>query len=329
MRPYKSIKLVIVNTVIDWIDQLRTLPTLRQLRYLVAIAEHKHFGRAAEACFATQSTLSAGLQELENLLDVKLVERSKRRVMLTPLGEEMVARARAVLRGAEDIAELAHASKEPLSGSLRLGVIPTIGPYLLPRVLPPLRKRYPDLRLYLREDMTARLLDALGDGEIDVALIALPFPTDELEVRELGDDPFLLVCSGDDPLATAKAMELEHLPDERLLLLDEGHCLREHAMTACRLEPSRHRDDFRATSLPTLVQMVANRLGITLLPRMAVDAGLLAGTDLIARPLAKTTPARRIALVWRKTTPRSQEFNLLANMLHEFATVGQNGGQSP
>lgn len=300
---------------------MRVLPTLRQLRYLVAIAEHRHFGRAADACFATQSTLSAGLQELEHLLDVKLVERSKRRVMLTPLGEQVVERARVVLREAEDIAELASASKDPLSGPLRLGVIPTIGPYLLPRVLPPLRESYPGLRLYLREDMTARLLDALHDGEIDVALIALPFPTDELEVRELGADPFLLACRSDDPLAKVKTAELDHLPDERLLLLDEGHCLREHALAACRLEPSHHRDDFRATSLPTLVQMVANSLGITLLPKMAVDAGLLSGTGLITRPMAPTTPAREVALVWRKTTPRGAEFDLLAEMLRRLSAA--------
>lgn len=298
---------------------MRTLPTLRQLRYLVSLAEHKHFGRAAEACFATQSTLSAGLQELENLLDVKLVERSKRRVMLTPLGDAIVARARIVLREAEDIADLASASKDPLSGALRLGVIPTIGPYLLPRILPPLRQSYPNLRLYLREEMTARLLDALNEGDIDAALIALPFQTDELEVRSLGKDPFLLVCRNDDPLAKAKALELDALPDDRLLLLDEGHCLREHALAACRLEPTQHRDDFRATSLPTLVQMVANNLGVTLLPKMAVDAGLLGGTGLLAKPLAASAPAREIALVWRPTSPRVVEFNLLADVLAGYS----------
>ena len=298
---------------------MRTLPTLRQLRYLVALAEHKHFGRAAEACFATQSTLSAGLQELENLLDVKLVERSKRRAMLTPLGEAIVTRARVVLREAEDIADLASASKDPLSGALRLGVIPTIGPYLLPRVLPPLRQTYPNLRLYLREDLTARLLDALNEGDIDVALIALPFQTDELEVRSLGHDPFLLACRADDELAKAKALDLNEIPEDRLLLLDEGHCLREHALAACRLEPSRHRDDFRATSLPTLVQMVANKLGLTLLPKMAVDAGLLGGTGLVTKPLSAAAPAREIALVWRPTTPRAVEFNLLADLLARFA----------
>lgn len=298
---------------------MRTLPTLRQLRYLVAIAEHLHFGRAAEACFATQSTLSAGLQELENLLDVKLVERSKRRVMLTPLGEAVVARARIVLREAEDLAELAHASKDPLSGPLRLGVIPTVGPYFLPRVLPALRQRYPGLRLYLREDMTTRLLDALHDGEIDAALIALPFPTVDLEMRELIEDPFVLACRSEDPLARKNAAEMDSLPEDRLLLLDEGHCLREHALAACRLEPTHHRDDFRATSLATLVQMVANGLGLTLLPKMAVDAGLTTGTGLVTRPLGDTAPARTIALVWRKTTPRTEEFDLLARTLRELA----------
>jgi len=303
---------------------MRPLPTLRQLRYLVALAEHKHFGRAAESCFATQSTLSAGLQELENLLDVKLVERSKRRVMLTPLGEAIVARSRVVLREAEDIADLAYASKDPLSGALRLGVIPTIGPYLLPRVLPPLRQSYPNLRLYLREDMTARLLEALHDGDIDVALIALPFQTDELEVRPLGHDAFELACRADDPLAKGGPLALDDIPEDKLLLLDEGHCLREHALAACRLEPSRHRDDFRATSLPTLVQMVANRLGVTLLPKMAIDAGLLGGTGLISKPLSADAPAREIALVWRPTTPRTLEFNLLADVLASFAGAAQS-----
>ena len=298
---------------------MRPLPTLRQLRYLVALAEYRHFGRAAESCFATQSTLSAGLQELENLLDVKLVERSKRRVMLTPLGEAIVARSRVVLREAEDIADLAFASKDPLSGTLRLGVIPTIGPYLLPRVLPPLRQSYPNLRLYLREDLTARLLEALGDGELDAALIALPFQTDDLNVRPLGHDPFELACRADDPLAKSGPLALNDIPEDRLLLLDEGHCLREHALAACRLEPSRHRDDFRATSLPTLVQMVANRLGVTLLPKMAIDAGLLGGTGLTTKPLSADAPAREIALVWRPTTPRVTEFNLLADMLAHFA----------
>lgn len=301
---------------------MHPLPTLRQLRYLVALAEHRHFGRAADSCFATQSTLSAGLQELENLLDVKLVERSKRKVILTPLGEVIVARARVALREAGDIAAIAHASKDPLCGALRLGVIPTIGPYLLPRVLPPLRQSYPNLKLYLREELTARLLDALDLGDLDAALIALPFPTGELEIRRLGADPFVLALRNDDPMAKAGTVSLGNVPEERLLLLGEGHCLREHALTACRLEPTWHRDDFRATSLPTLVQMVANGLGVTLLPKMAVDAGLLAGTGLVVRPLAGSPPEREIALVWRPTTPRGADFSLLAEILTRFSRGG-------
>lgn len=298
---------------------MRPLPTLRQLRYLIALAEHRHFGRAAESCFATQSTLSAGLQELESLLNVKLVERSKRRVMLTPLGEAIVARARIVLREAEDIADLASASQDPLSSSLRLGVIPTIGPYFLPRVLPHLRKSYPNLRLYLREDLTARLLDALNDGDIDAALIALPFQTGDLEVRHLGQDLFELVCRADEALAKKERLVLDDIPEDRLLLLDEGHCLREHALAACRLEPSRRRDDFRATSLPTLVQMVANGLGVTLLPKMSISAGIIEGTGLITKPLSDHALARELALVWRPTTPRRDEFNLLADIFLRYA----------
>lgn len=293
---------------------MKILPTLRQLRYLVALAEHRHFGRAAESCLATQSTLSAGLQELENLLGVTLVERTKRKVMLTPLGEEVVARARVVLRGAEDIADLAAASAEPLSGPLRLGVIPTIGPYLLPRALPSLREAYPHLRLYLREDLTARLLERLASGDLDAVLIALPYDSPDMESMVVGEDPFVLACPPDHALAAKAQITSMDLMDADLLLLEEGHCLREHALAACRLPGPAKGDGILGTSLATLVQMVANGLGVTLLPQMAVQGGVLGGTDLVTRPLAEGGN-RLIGLAWRPSSPRKAEFHALGEFL--------------
>lgn len=293
---------------------MKILPTLRQLRYLVALSEHRHFGRAAEACLATQSTLSAGLQELENLLGVVLVERTKRKVMLTPLGEEVVARARVVLRDAEAIADLAAAASEPLSGPLRLGVIPTIGPFLLPRVLPALRQVHPKLRLYLREDLTARLLDRLGAGDLDVVLIALPYAAPDIETLQVAEEPFLLACPPDHPLAAKPDLRSADLLGADLLLLEEGHCLRDHALAACHLPGPARGDGVLGTSLATLVQMVANGLGVTLLPRMAVECGVLAGTGLVTRPIADSG-TRGIGLAWRPSSPRKADFRALGDFL--------------
>ncbi|OAN52380.1 LysR family transcriptional regulator [Paramagnetospirillum marisnigri] len=292
------------------------LPTLRQLRYLVALAEHRHFGRAAEACSATQSTLSAGLQELETLLGTTLVERTKRRVLVTPLGEAVVARAREVLRGAEDITDMVRAAGRPLAGPLRLGVIPTIAPFLLPSALPALRRTFPDLKLVLREDLTARLLERLARGELDTALLALPYDAPDMEMLTLARDPFVLACRPDDPLAARADISGGDLAASHLLLLEEGHCLREHALAACSLASTNRGEDVMGTSLGTLVQMVASGLGVTLLPRLAVTAGILRGTDLVTRPLAGDG-ARFLGLVWRKSSPRAKEFGLLGRALFE------------
>lgn len=292
---------------------MKPLPTLRQLRYLVALAEHCHFGKAAEACFATQSTLSAGLQELESLLGVMLVERTKRRVMLTPLGEEVVKRAREVLRGAEDMVDIAHAAQQPLSGVVRLGVIPTIGPFLLPTALPRLRARYPSLKLHLREDLTGRLLESLTAGHIDAALLALPYEAEAVTTLDLGDDSFVFAAPADHPLAAHPSISFADLAEADLLLLEEGHCLRDHALAACHL-PGKAPTGLMATSLHTLVQMVANGLGVTLLPQLAIDGNVLRGTDLIVRPLAEPA-SRRLGLVWRASSPRAAEFSLLGEGL--------------
>ncbi len=299
-----------------------TLPTLRQLRHLAALAEHRHFGRAAGACGVTQSTLSASLKELEDLLQVPLVDRSKRKVVLTPLGQDVVEQARRVLHQAEELVRLTEAGRAPLSGTLRLGVIPTIGPFLLPRILPRLRKAYPQLRLYLTEDLTARLLAELEAGRLDAVLLALPYECGNTEMAELFDDRFSAVCRRDHPLAKAPALAPHALDTEPLLLLRDGHCLKDHALSACGLEARRHLDAFEATSLHTLVQMVDSGLGVTLLPQLALDAQILKGTDLVARPLDGDAPARRVALVWRKGTGRRDEFQLLARAIVELAQRG-------
>ncbi|HEX6957070.1 MAG TPA: hydrogen peroxide-inducible genes activator [Ferrovibrio sp.] len=293
-------------------------PTLRQWRYLVALAEIRHFGKAADACFVTQSTLSAGIQELETQLGAALVDRTKRKVVLTPLGEDLAGRARELLREAEEMVLLARAAAAPLTGPLRLGVIPTISPFLLPRVLPALRKRFPELKLYLREDLTYRLIDQLQAGKLDLLLLALPFEGGALDTLPLFDDEFLLACRADHPLARRNAIKLEDLAEAPLLLLEDGHCLRDHALAACRLPPSPRRDGFAATSLPTLVQMVDSGLGVTLLPQLALDAGILRGTDVVTRPLGsarKADAARQIGLAWRRGTQRAKEFTLFGEAL--------------
>ena len=300
------------------------LPTLRQLRYLIALADHGHFGRAADACLVTQSTLSAGLQELESVLGVALAERTKRKVMLTPLGLEVVDRARRLLVEAQGLVDAVRAADAPLSGALRLGVIPTIAPYLLPRILPALRRQFPNLKLILREDLSARLTESLREGHLDVLLLALPWLADGVETIDLADDPFFLVLPPDHPLAKQEIIEPQDLPLEELLLLEEGHCLRDHALAACHLlyDPGREHS-LSGTSLATLVQMVAGGLGVTLLPQMAVSAGALAGTGLVARSLGSSGAKRRIGMLWRSTSPRKVELTVLARVFaHEMADGG-------
>ena len=290
------------------------LPTLKQLQYLVALRDHGHFGRAAEACFVTQSTLSAGMRELESLIGITLVERTRRVVRFTPLGQRIADKAQRVLREAEDLAELARAAGKPLSGDLRMGVIPTIAPFLLPRILPRLRADWPDLKLYLREETTTAACDSLHRGHVDCVLLALPYHCGDIEYADLFDDRLFVAFPGSDGEPPVR-IKPEAIDEARLLLLEDGHCLKDHALAACNRPELRAEAAMLGTSLHTLVQMVDNGLGLTLLPEMALDAGILNNTGIVARPLDAEHPSRRIALVWRKGSPREKEFRLLADAL--------------
>jgi LysR family hydrogen peroxide-inducible transcriptional activator len=293
------------------------LPTLRQLQYLVALNDHGHFGRAAEACFITQSTLSAALRELETLLGTTLVERTRRVIRFTPLGLRVVEKARRVLREAEELADLAQAERTPLTGDLRLGVIPTIAPFLLPTMLPRLRAEFPGLKLYLREETSQAACDGLHRGQLDCVLLALPYHCGDIDEAELFSDELLIaVPAGED---TGGSVAPDNIAAGRLLLLEDGHCLKDHVLSACNRPDLRSSALMLGTSLHTLVQMVDNGLGVTLVPRMAVEAGLLDGTGVRVRPLAADHASRTIALVWRRGSARAAEFTLLADTLRRYA----------
>ena len=294
---------------------MAALPSLRQLRYLLALAEHLNFTRAAEACFVSQSTLSTGLKELEATLGVQLVERDKQSVALTAVGEQVLARARQVLTAAEDLSDFAADAARPMQGQLRLGVIPTIAPFVLPAVMPALREKFPQLQLALREDLTAHLLERLRNRQLDFALIALPYDTADLRVLPLYKDKFWLVGRESDASITGRAIQLSTEWTERLLLLEEGHCLREHALQACRATEVASVDGMEATSLLTLVQMVASGMGVALLPEMAIQSGLLDNLSLKSRPLAPPAPERTIALVTRSTSAHMAEFEAIARVM--------------
>ncbi|MEI9928926.1 MAG: hydrogen peroxide-inducible genes activator [Sphingomonas sp.] len=291
-------------------------PTLKQLQYLVALHDSGHFGRAAEACFVTQSTLSAGIRELETLIGVVLVERTRRVVRFTPLGERIVEKARRVLREADELGDLARAAGRPLSGDMRMSVIPTIAPFMLPRVLPRLRADYPDLKLYLREETSAQACEGLHHGRTDCVLLALPYACGDVEIETLFDDR-LFVAFREGEMDPAPAIRPADIDETRLLMLEDGHCLKDHALAACNRPELRAEAMMLGTSLHTMVMMVDNGLGVTMLPEMAVDAGILDHTNVTARPLDAPNAARHIALVWRRASPREKDFRLLAGVLAE------------
>ena len=294
------------------------LPSIRQLQYLLAVVELRHFGKAAERCFVTQSTLSTGIQELENLLGAKLLERTKRKVEPTPLGLELAEKARQILELSAQLLEMAQNDKEPLSAPMKLGVIPTIGPFLLPRILPALRQRYPQLQLYLVEDQTACLLERLTRGEIDAAILALPYELGKLESETLWNECFWVALPSNHPLSQTDSITADELPADELMLLEEGHCFRDHALTACHRNELKSHAIFEGTSLYTLIEMVAGGQGITLLPEMAIDTPLTQRPGIHLRPLAEPGPHRQIGLAWRSTYHRKRDLALLGQSIREF-----------
>ena len=294
------------------------LPTLKQLQYLVALRRHGHFGKAADACFVTQSTLSAGLRELEALVGITLVERTRRLVRFTALGETIADKAIRVLREAEELAEMARAEGQPLHGELRMGVIPTIAPFLLPAMLPRLRSEWPDLKLYLREETSTAACEALHRGQLDCVLLALPFNCGEVDFALLFDDPlYVAFPPGEAPRGAS--IDAAKIDEKRLLLLEDGHCLKDHALSACNRPEIRAHASMMGTSLHTLVQMVDNGLGLTFVPGMAIETGLLQGTGVEAKRLSSDHGFRRVALIWRRSSPRESEFQLLATTLRRIA----------
>jgi LysR family hydrogen peroxide-inducible transcriptional activator len=299
------------------------LITLRQLRFLVAVADTLNFSRAAEACFVTQPTLSAGIKELEDRLGAQLVERTRRSVLLTPLGEEIAKRGRRMLLDAEEIETLARAHMNPEEGDLRLGAIPTIGPYLIPRALPAIRERFPGLRLYLREEITESLIDGLNEGRLDLILIALPFETGALETLPLFDDGYQLASPPHWPVPNSTGAEAL-AQGGQLMLLEKGHCLQRHALQAYPGRVLSRDEDFAATSLATLIAMVSEGLGITLLPNLAVDAGVVAEGQVRLTPMPDACP-RHVVLAWRPNSARGAVFRRIGALLTETRTKGLPG----
>lgn len=275
---------------------------LRDLKYLVALADLRHFGKAAQACFVSQPTLSTQIMKLEEELGVKLVERAPRKVMLTAAGKDAAQRARRILAEAEELKEAARRGANPEAGRLRLGAFPTLAPYLLPHVVPELHAKFPKLELLLTEEKSDLLLHRLRDGQLDAALLALPIHDDSLHAQFLFEEPFLLAVPADHPLAQRKVLDTDDLNHASLLLLEDGHCLRDQALDVCRLSGAREEADFRATSLETLRQMVATGVGVTLLPTLSVRPPIVQPAGIRLVKFHKPAPSRRIALVWRKSS---------------------------
>ncbi len=297
-----------------YIDAMNDLK-LKDLRYLVALADTRHFGRAAAKCFVSQPTLSMQLKKLEGYLGVKLVERQRKRATLTESGAQVVAHARRILQDSDEIIGLARHKRDPLSGQLRVALIPTIGPYLLPRVTPKIRRALPKLELLLYEYQTRPLLEKLRQGEIDLGILALPVDTEGLKSRKLFDEPFMLAMPAHHPLAARSTVKPADLDGETVLLLEDGHCLRDQALEVCKKSDVREQGDFRATSLETLRQMVAAGLGVTLLPEMAGGSPFGNPRTLKVRPFAQPAPTRRVGAVWRKSSTRETAIDAVCRII--------------
>jgi len=292
---------------------------LRDLKYLVALADLRHFRKAADACFVSQPTLSTQIRKLEEELGVALVERAPRKVMLTAAGHDVVQRARRIVGEVEQMREAARRSMDPESGSLRLGVFPTLAPYLLPHVVPQLRERFPQLELLLVEEKSDVLLQRLREGKLDAALLALPLHDDQLHAELLFEEPFVFAAPLQHPLASRTVMSMSELSDETLLLLEDGHCLRDQALDVCRLSGAQERSGFRATSLETLRQMVAAGVGVTLLPALSVHEPIAQSPNIRLIPFRAPAPSRQIALAWRKSSALDGFLRTLADAIGTLA----------
>lgn len=288
---------------------------LRDLRYFVALAETGHFGRAAERCFVSQPTLSAQIKKLESYLGVQLIERQPRRVVLTDIGTKILPLARRMLEDSDQIVALARNEHDPLSGKMKVALIPTIGPYLLPLVMRRLRKQLPRLKLMLYEYQTQPLLERLRSGEIELGILALPVPLDGLEARELYEEPFTLAVPTNSELAKKSHVKVDDLSDETLLLLEDGHCLRDQALEVCGRIDAKESEDYRATSLETLRQMVAAGLGVTLLPELATRGPFGTGQGLAVKHFARPVPSRTVGAVWRKSSARIQALTAICDVI--------------
>ncbi|NBD95482.1 MAG: LysR family transcriptional regulator [Gammaproteobacteria bacterium] len=287
---------------------------LRALQYLTALADVRHFSRAAERCHVSQPTLSTQIRKLEEELEVQLVERHPRQVMLTPVGEEIVARARILLEEMDAIRSIARQSRDPHSGTVRIGIFPTLAPYLLPHVIPRIRTAFPRLTLRLYEEKTEDVVRMLGEGRLDAGLLALPVTEEWLDSRTLFEEPFVLAVPENHALAALPEVSMQDLSDQELLLLEDGHCLREQALEVCQLTGAHEKLDFHATSMETLRHMVAANAGITLMPTLSIKPPLASTYNLITRPFSDPGPKRTIAMVWRKSSA-------LTGFLEELAAI--------
>ncbi len=291
---------------------------LRDLRYFVALADHKHFGRAAEACFVSQPTLSTQVRKLEEELGVTLIERAPRQAMLTPAGRDIAERARRIVAEVEQMKESARRSQDPEAGTIRLGVFPTLGPYLLPHVVPRIRARFPRLELLLVEEKSDVLLSRLREGKLDAGLLALPLHDEQLHTEFLFEEPFLLAVPEHHPLAKRKTLALKELADQRLLLLEDGHCMRDQALDVCQMSGASEKSGFQATSLETLRQMVAADVGVTLLPTLAIKPPVARSESIHLLGFHDSQPSRRIALAWRKSSAMHEFLQNLAEVFREL-----------
>lgn len=290
------------------------LPTIKQLKYLISLEKYEHFGKAAEACFVSQSAFSVAIRELESTLGTQLFDRTNKRVTITAMGQEIVVQARLVVRDLEALVDMAQVNNEPLSGKLKLGVIPTISPFLLPKILPQLRSHFPQLQLFLQEGTTQQVYEKLMSGELDLILIAFPYELRNVEKMKLFKDQFLLAYKNNSQFIETKKVTVDHLQSESILLLEDDHCLRDHALSACKIRNLNKVSHFAASSLLTLIEMVEADLGVTYLPEMAKDSPMLKNTNIKTQAMPKSSH-REVGLIWRKGSARDKEFKMLGEFI--------------